>query len=128
MGLREIAEADLAITAEDADTGFGFPITVTDPLGAVAVLTGLSGDIASLIHPDTGVAVSGRQASIALRIKSIVDSVLTGLPENIPESTKKPWLVAFNDINGNPFTFKVSSSNPDRTLGLVTCLLELYET
>ena len=126
MGLRELAEADLGLILEDKDRGFGYDITLTDPSGTVRPLTGFSDDIAQIIDPDTGIAVSGRLASVAIRTSTIIASGLT-LPRGIADAGIKPWLVEFNDINGNPFTFKVSQSNPDRALGLVTLMLELYK-
>jgi len=125
MGLRSVAEADLAFTLEDDVNGFAWPITVTDPAGTVGSLTGASGDIGQLIDPDTGAAVSGRLAHVSLRIATLTAKGLA-IPENITESSLKPWIVAFDDINGNSYTFKVMQSNPDRTLGLVTCVLEVY--
>lgn len=127
MGLRSIAETDLGLILEDSATGFGFPITVTDPAGLVKPLTGFSDDISQIIDPDTGQAVSGRLASVALRISSLTAAGFTELPKGIADAASKPWLVAFDDINGNAFTFKVQQSNPDRALGLVTCILETYE-
>ena len=126
MGLREIAEADLGVILEDGTYGFGYSISVTDPAGTVGALTGFSDDIAQIIDPDTGQAVSGRLASAALRISSLITAGL-GLPRGIADSGSKPWIIEFDDINGNPFKFKVSQSNPDRALGVVICLLELYE-
>lgn len=127
MGLRTIAEQDLGVILEDSGTGFGWPITVTDPSGnsGTGPLTGFSDDIAQIIDPDTGQAVSGRLASVALRISSLTAAGLA-LPRGIADSGSKPWVIEFDDINGNPYKFKVSQSNPDRALGLVTCLLELY--
>lgn len=125
MGLRSIAETDLGIILEDDMYGFGWPITITNPDGLVKPLIGFSNDISQIIDPDTGQAVSGRLASVALRIGALTAVGLT-LPVSIAESTSKPWLIQFDDINGNPFTFKVSQSNPDRALGIVTCILELY--
>lgn len=125
MGLREMAELDLAFILEDVVYGFGYSITVTDPAGASAGLKGFSNDIAQLIDPDTGQAISGRLASAVLRISSLTAAGL-GLPEGISDATSKPWVVQFDDINGNPFTFKVSKSNPDRGLGIVSLILEVY--
>lgn len=126
MSLRQLAETDLGLILEDSSTGFGWSITVTDPAGTSRTLTGFSDDIAQIIDPDTGQAVSGRLASVALRISSLAAAGLT-LPRGIADSGSKPWVIEFDDINGNPYKFKVSQSNPDRALGLVTCLLELYE-
>lgn len=126
MGLREVAETDLAFILEGDEAGFRFPITVTDPSGASTTdLFGFSDDIAQVIDPDTGQLVSGRLASVAIRIGALTAQGL-GLPQGIADASIKPWIVAFDDINGNPFTFKVSQSNPDRALGLVVCILELY--
>jgi len=126
MSLREIAEADLAVTLEDGVGGFGWPITITDPTGASAALVGTSTDIAQVIDPDTGVAVSGRSASVAVRIASLTAAGL-GLPVGIADSGSRPWTVSFDDINGAGYTFKVQQSNPDRAIGLVTLVLEKYE-
>lgn len=126
MGLRETAQMDLGRILEDSTTGFGWSLTVTDPAGTSAALTGFSNDIALSIDPETGQAVSGRRASIALRIAALTAASL-GIPRGIADQTSKPWLVAFDDINGNPYTFKVQESHPDRAIGCVTCLLELYE-
>ncbi len=126
MGLRQIAEADLGVILEDSVTGFGWPITITNPSGNAQALTGFSDDIAQVIDPDTGQIVSGRLASVSLRIASLTAAGLS-LPEGIADATQKPWLIAFDDISGNSFTFKVMQSNPDRAIGLVTCILELYQ-
>jgi hypothetical protein len=111
---------------EDKTTGFGFDITVTDPAAAQGAMVGYSNDIGQMIDPDTGQAVSGRRASVALRISSLVAAGF-GLPEGIADSASKPWVVEFLDIGGTAHKFKVQESHPDRTIGAVTCLLERYE-
>lgn len=125
MNLRELAEADLATTLEDAANGFGWAIVLTDPAGESASLVGQSNDIAMVIDPDTGTAISGRAASCALRIASIAAAGL-GLPQGIASKTSKPWVVSFADIQGAPYIFKVAKSNPDRGMGVVTLQLETY--
>jgi hypothetical protein len=125
VGLRAVAEADLATILEDKIYGFGWDISVTDPAGATIDLVGFSRDISQVIDPDTGESVSGRFATVALRISSLIAGGLT-LPEGIADAGQKPWVIQFNDINGFPFIFKVSQSRPDRALGIVTCVLENY--
>ena len=127
MGLRDQISADIKSILEDSDTGFGWAITVTDPDGVSGDLTGFSDDIAQSIDPDTGLAVSGRTASVALHFTSLSDEGL-GIPVAIADSTKKPWIVEFDDIVGESYTFKVSESIPDRAVGVVVCLLEVYES
>lgn len=114
--LREIAEGDLSLTLEDP-SGFGFPIVVTDPLGSTFTVYGQSGDIGFLIDPETGLGLSGRTAHISIRIKSLLDagsSIIT-----------KGWKISFPDINGNEWNFLVDEARPDRTLGIVTCMVSL---
>ena len=126
MSLRDLAEADLGNILEDDIYGFGWSINITDPNNVVTPFIGFSDDISQIIDPDTGQAISGRLASVALRISSLVNAGL-GLPKGISDSNSKPWLVEFNDINGTSHTFKISKSDPDRALGLLVCILELYE-
>ena len=128
MGLRELAENDLGFILEDEVTGFGWPVTITDPLGnsGTGPFIGFTDDISQVIDPDTGQAVSGRLATVVLRISSLNAAGL-GIPEGISDENLKPWVVQFDDINGVSYTFKVSSSNPDRALGVVSLILELYQ-
>jgi len=125
VGLRETAEADLAFIIEDADA-FGWAITVTDPSDASADLVGASGDISELIDPETGQLVSGRRAHVSLRLSSLVAAGL-GIPEAVSDKASKPWRVTFDDIGGTSHTFKIAEARPDRTIGLVVCLLESYQ-
>ena len=85
----------------------------------VAPLKGFSNDIAQIIDPDTGEAVGGRFASVAIRIGNLAAKGL-GIPKGITNNKQKPWVVKVADINGNNYTFKVAQSNPDRTIGIVT--------
>jgi len=127
MNLRDQAEQDLSIVLEDDVHGFGWPTTLIDPDGNTADLIGQSGDIGLTIDPDTGQAVTGRLAHIALRISSINDSVLTGLPRGVADNTGKPWKIRFNDINGNVFNYIVHEAMVDRSLGIVTCIIEFIK-
>ena len=121
MSLRRIAERDLGLILNDTQTGFGWPITLIDPLGNRFSRTGFSNDIYLLVDPDTGQAVSGRTASVALQVSS-----LPSLPVGISDTASRPWIVEFDDIGGRPWRFRVSETNPDRTLGIIVCILELY--
>lgn len=125
MGLREQAATDARTIVEDT-TGFGWPIRLTDPCGRTAEILGLANDIAMTIDPDSGIAVTGRSASIAFSLKALDDAVMD-VPVSVADGDSKPWIVEFDDIQGNPHTFKVRESLPDRALGVVLCLLEAYE-
>ncbi len=124
MGLREQAALDARTILNDL-SGFGVPITITDPGGTSAALTGFSNDIALTIDPETGMAVSGREASVALHMRDLDDAGL-GLPKNIADEALRPWVVSFVDVRGITHTFKVKESNPDRASGVITCTLEVY--
>ena len=119
--------SEMCIRDRNNTDGFGWPVSVTDPAGlTVSGLMGFSTDVAQLIDPDTGQAVSGRMAAVAIHIASLTEAGFTTLPRGIAESKSKPWVVTFDDINGNSFTFKVQQSNPDRTIGWLSLLLEVY--
>lgn len=122
MNLRLLAERDLAVTLEDSVHGFGWDVTLTDPLGVSANLTGQSHDIGLVIDADTGVPVSGRSCAFVLRTSSISAAGLQ-VPNGVPDEGQRPWTAAFTDINGSAFTFKVLDAEVDRVLGTVTLVL-----
>ena len=126
MGLRELAERDLAVIVEDRDGGFGWDVVLTDPAGIEYPLVGLSTDIAQAIDPETGQLVTGRSAAVSVRISSLLLAGAASLPRAVADKASKPWLVAFDDINGNPWVFKVQHASPDRALGVITLQLEAY--
>jgi len=125
MNLRVQAELDLGEILENKDDGFGWDIIVTDPAGTTETLVGSSGDISQVIDPDTGAVVSGRMAHVSLRISSLA-AVGLGIPRGIESENSKPWVIQFLDTAGSTYTFKVIKGNPDRTLGMVSCLLGKY--
>lgn len=124
MSIRKLAEADLALIIEN-ESDFGWPIAVTNPDGDKQDFIGLAGDISQIIDPDTGDPVSGRFVQVSLRISTLLAAGFE-IPINIIDSASKPWLVEFETINGELLIWKVSASEPDRTLGLVKLILELY--
>lgn len=126
MGLREQAAADLVTILEDTADGFGWPITVTDPDQNSATLSGFSTDVSQTIDPQTGQLVSGRLASVALPIASLTAAGL-GLPANVSDGSRNPWVIRFNDTAGTEHVWKVSEAMPDRALGVIVCLLEPYK-
>lgn len=127
MSLRSRAERDLGAILENSARGFGWPITLTDPAGlSDSTLVGFSNDISQIIDPDTGQLVSGRLASVALRLSTLFAAGFS-IPEGVADTTAKPWVVEFNDINGTAYAFKVRQANPDRAVGLVVCVLEAYQ-
>jgi hypothetical protein len=125
VSLRQQAAADLLGIVEDAD-GFGWPITVTNPIGTTLAMIGLSTDIGQTIDPETGQAVAGRRASVALSIARL-EAAGMGIPRNIAEKASKPWVITFADISGASHTYKVATAMPDIAIGCVTCMLESYK-
>lgn len=124
MNLCQQASLDNKAIVEDL-SGFGWPVLVTDPNNVTVALVGLTTDIGMMIDPQTGQAITGRKASVGIRQDSLTAAGL-GTPSGVSSEDSRPWLVAFNDINGLAFTFKVTESMPDRKLGLVMCTLEAY--
>lgn len=123
----EISQIDKAFTLNDKIMGFGSDITITDPNLLTAVIVGHTNDISFAIDPNTGEAVSGRTATIAIDINELEKAGFTSLPEAQSDKTKKPWIIEFDDQQGNSYVFSVLEGNPDRTLGIVLCTLQFYK-
>ena len=126
MSLRAIAEADLSSIME-GETSFRVAVILTNPSCDTINVWGIGGDISELIDPDTGMAVSGRSTRMTIRMTSIINQGFE-LPEGISDTSSKPWLVSFDDITGVNHTFKVVEGNPDRTIGVVSLVLEAYKS
>lgn len=118
MNLRDIAEQDLEMILEDHLQGFAYNIILTDLDGRTDSFKGQSGDIHFLIDPETGQGISGRFAHISIRIKSILNSSAGFLTLPV-----KGWKVSFNDLYENTYNFIIIEARPDRTLGIITCML-----
>ena len=125
MNLRERAQRDTHAILTDSAHGFGWDIILTAPDGKACELTGYSNDIAIAIDPQTGEVVSGRTASIVVSQQELLCKNVE-YPKGVVDASKKPWLVEFKDINGAQHIFKIRQSNPDRTIGFTSFILELY--
>lgn len=121
MGLREQAKLDAQAILEDT-LGFAWPVTLTSPLGVVTSLYGFTTDVGQTIDPETGQAVAGQRASV-----SVARASLPSLPEAVHESSRKPWVATFADSQGVSGTWKVIEVLPDRALGVVVLLLEVFQ-
>ena len=125
MGLRQEIRQHAHTILQDVAHGFAWSLVVTNPDGIAACMKGFSTDIADLIDPETGMAVSGRQAEVTLSFDSL-KAVGLKHPAYIANGDGKPWTIKFDDIEGISHIFKVMRSAPDRTMGLVLCYLEAY--
>ena len=129
MSLRAQAEADLAVSLE-ASGDFGHPFTLTDPSGFASAeqLYGGVTDIGQVIDPELGIPVTGRHVMLLARISTLIDAGYTGLPESIPDEASAPWIAEFAPLS-NPAAlqkYKVKSTAPDQTIGVVRMILEFW--
>ncbi len=127
MNFLEIAQQDKAFTLKDNQYGFGTVITLTDPDLLSADVTGRTNDISFAIDPNTGTAVSGRTATIAVDMEELTEKGFTSLPAAQTDKTKKPWIAEWTDQLGESHSFTVLEGNPDRTLGIILCTLQFYK-
>ncbi len=121
-GLRQIAKQDLRDIMSDV-TGFLWPCTITNPEGDSVDFDCRSNDIWFKLDPGTGEIVTARQATVTVLTSELADAGFSDIC-GIAESTSKPWLVTVEDIDGTSAKYKVSETYPDRTLGLMVCILE----
>lgn len=126
MGLRDLAARHFQQFAADTERGFGWSVRVVAPDGQELETSGFSTDIAQLIDPETGVSVSGRSASVAIPLQVLQDA-FGELPQRVEAQNQTPWVVEFADILGEPHTFYVQSSDPDRALGSLVLMLGAWD-
>ena len=128
MGLRAQAAADAKKILNDDTNGAGWSINIYDPSApTVAVaFVGFSNDISFTLDPDTDDYVAGRRVSVAISLTDVEASSLSDTPKAIADTTGRPWVVEFDDLNGNTHTYKVAASEPDRGVNLLVLELEAY--
>ena len=124
MSLRDQAEELLAVAIESV-AYFGQSVTLTNPAGFSSVLIGDYNDIGATIDPESGQVVSGRTASVALRISTLKTLGFADLPRRIADGATKPWRVGLT-YDGEALQFIVRESLPDRSAGVVVLMLEEY--
>jgi len=127
MSLRTQAELDLA-TVLEASSDFGHPFTLTDPAGfsSGVQLYGATGDIGQLIDPETGQAVTGRHAALTVRMASLTANGYSSFPVSVADAAGLPWVVEFAGVSTAAQKYKVKQAWPDKTLGIITMVLELW--
>lgn len=128
MGLCSQAAADAKGILNDATSGAGRQVHLYDPTAPTVAVSfvGFAGDIAATIDPDTGDFVAGRRVTVALSLTDIRTAIVAGsiasLPDAVPDTAGRPWVVEFDDNR-----WKVAQSMPDRTVDMIVLELEAYQ-
>jgi hypothetical protein len=102
MNLREQAESDLSVTLEDSDSGFGLPVELIDPDGAV--YTGITGQV---LYDSTGTTDAGLPIVVHKPVVTLRRSSLARVP--LPTDSPK-WMCRIPitpDRQGELVTYQV---------------------
>ena len=128
MGLRAQAAADAKLILNDAVGGAGWNLSLFDPVApTVAVyFVGFTNDIALTVDPDTNEYISARRVTVALSLTDVEAAGLSGIPDAVPDTAGRPWVVEFDGLDGNTYRFKVARSMPDRGINILLLELEAY--
>lgn len=126
MGIRAEASAFVRSVLENEDD-FGCLIVVESPAHHVATVRGFSRDIGQLIDFETGIAASGRQASVTIHMATLAAAGFVDQPRPVSDPNCRPWVVRFTDSSGKTGAFAVRDVRPDNTLGVVVCTLEHFK-
>ena len=124
MSLVDLAASDFESIARNTNE-WGRSIILQNPSGETVKITGITGDISEVVDPDTGQLVQGRRVHIRIPLSDLTVAGFQ-IPENIPDTGEKPWLVRFFDTQKVEYLFRVVQPLPDRTLGSITLILEVY--
>lgn len=125
MSLRTLAQSDAKAILEDTKD-FGQAITLTDPAGVATAMTGFTGDISTIIDPDSGAIIKGRRLHVSLHISS-----LPAGPRPVAQnkSALKPWTVSFTRLTSAVTTqYAVIATDPDDSIGSINLELGQYKT
>ena len=116
MNLILESEEFLETSLEDSEY-FGWEFTLVNELGASQDLTGQVRNINMLIDIESGTEVQSEQASITVRLSSVL----------IGEPAKK-WTGSVVHTDGTLLDFYVVEAMPDRTIGMTVLKLGRLDT
>jgi hypothetical protein len=127
MSLAAQAEADLA-TVLESSSDFGVPFTLTDPdeFSSAEQLFGRFSDVGQVMDPGTGAMISGRHATLTVRISTLTAAGYSELPEGIIDESSLPWIVEAAGPSTPLQKYSVAQTFPDRALGVVTMVLAFW--
>lgn len=102
---------------------FGVPVAFVDPEGSTANVVCQQSDIQAVIDTETQMPVTSRQISIVVSDEARAEAGM-GVPVAVHSSDdgRAPWLVEYDEK-----TWKVFDVRRDRTMGLTTCFLEVFD-
>lgn len=117
MSLIEQAEADLAMTLEDSECGFGVALFFKNSLGEERQVNCQTTDIGFFIDMQTGAGVVARTVEITARLSTL-------LLNDIPEITRATF-IKYISTSGDEIKMKVVQPMYDRKIGLVKMSVEV---
>ncbi len=121
MGLRQLAEADLAVTLTDKEVGGAVSFTLLKPNGTGFTLQGFVGDIGYLVDTE-GNPIAGRTITACFRMSDLTSDGKYVKPA-------RGWRIVYVDMSGHEWILFVARFEPDRTLGVgrLICALNLED-
>jgi hypothetical protein len=125
VSLADIAEADLW-NILNAD-GASITLQAPPPDGRTVEFRANTQDISHAIDPQTGMLVSGRTCSVALSKRDLQTANMEPIAV-LDNKVSKPWIVRYSEtVSGEVHMFKVKETKPDRTIGALILILEIYK-
>lgn len=124
MGLIEQAKEDIEEITSDLE-GFGVEMVLTAPTGEVLPITGLHTKHHLAIDQETMKQVNSKNAHISVSEQFLIDA---GYPYRNADNEVylQGHLVTVNDSTGNSCVYVIREWFPDRTIGLIVCILGDY--
>lgn len=124
MGLLQQAQADIARITSDT-SGFGSPITFTDPSGFAVTINGR----ANKIH--LGVDTDGNESNFKKAYVGISESLLIAAGYTVRNTKGDVNMidhkVNVTDSTGTMRYYKINAQFPDETIGFIVFHLEAYK-
>lgn len=106
-------------------SGFGVDLIISTPDGiTTAEVRGLASSHNLNVDPETGLFVNTKNIHFSVSESELSD---LGYPVRVNnEVAIKDHLITFDDSAGITRTFKIDETMPDETLGLIVCILGVY--
>lgn len=124
MGLLEQAKQDIQEITTDLDE-WGVEMTLTAPTSETITLNGLHTKHHMAVEADTNKQVNSKNAHISISEQLLIDGNYPYTQDG--EVMLNGHKVVVKDSTGTECTYVIRESFPDRTIGLIVCILGDFE-
>ncbi len=124
MSIRDLAAKDIRAIVARGDVSAD--ISIVTPDGGSFAIKAIVNDIGQRLDPETGGYVTSNDATCTFVLQDLYDAGVQ-IPYGVMDESEQLYTLSFNSVAGVQRNFSIKEVMPDRTVGMVVCMLSEYQ-